>query len=99
MWANSVTDCENLGFRIKLGAKTKASVHIMLILLNLHLATGSIVEVCRSVLTGWLLVGISHLSSGAHSLPQLELLTYLRLGHKLDQGFYFPSYQEEAKGG
>lgn len=93
--ANSVTACENLGFRIKLG-----SIWLLFTqcrsFLSLHLATTSVGS--RSVLTGWLLLGISDFSFGAHTLPQLKLLTsYLHLGCKLDMGFYFPFYQEEPE--
>lgn len=94
---NSVTASENLDFRIKLG-----SIRLLFTLcrsfLILHLAAASVVS--RTMLPGWLLLGISDLSSGAHSLPGLKLLTScLNLGHKLDQGFYFPCYQEEPECG
>lgn len=49
---------------------------------------------------GWLLLGISELAMGAHPLPGLKLLTsHNSSGHKLEQGFYFPGYQEKPQRG
>lgn len=49
---------------------------------------------------GWLLLGISELAMGAHPLPGLKLLTsHNSSGHKLEQGFYFPGYQEKPQCG
>lgn len=93
----SVIATENVGFWIKLGS-TQLLFTQCRSFLTLRLVTTSVTS--TTVLPGWLLPGISELAMGAHPLPRLKLLTsHNSSGHKLEQGFYFPSYQEEPQCG